>query len=162
RVQAKAQGVALTDLFNTLQTYLGSVYINDFNMFGRVYRVMAQADTSFRQQATDIGRLRTRNARGEMVPIGAIATIVPSFGPDPRIRYNGYPAADVIGDSDPRVLSSAQVIARLTEIAERVLPPGIKLEWTDLSYQQVTQSHAAAVVFPVSVLLAFLVLAALY
>jgi len=162
RVQAKAQGIALTDLFSTLQTYLGSVYINDFNMFGRVYRVMAQADTPFRQRATDIGKLRTRNARGEMVPIGAVATIIPSFGPDPVIRYNGYPAADVIGDSDPRVLSSAQVIAKLNEIAARVLPPGITLEWTDLSYQQVTQSHAAAIVFPVAVLLAFLVLAALY
>jgi multidrug efflux pump len=162
RVQAKAQGVDLTDLFETLQTYLGSVYINDFNMFGRVYRVMAQADASFRQQAADIGRLRTRNASGEMVPIGSLATIAPDFGPDPVIRYNGYPAADVIGDSDPRVLSSAQVIAKLTEIAARVLPPGIKLEWTDLSYQQVTQSHAAQVVFPVAVLLAFFVLAALY
>jgi multidrug efflux pump len=162
RVKAKAQGVTLTDLFDTMQTYLGSTYINDFNMFGRVYRVMAQADTPFRQQAADIGKLRTRNVRGEMVPIGAMVTIVPSFGPDPVIRYNGYPAADVIGDSDPKVLSSAQVITKLTEIAGRVLPPGIKLEWTDLSYQQVTQSNAAAVVFPLAVMLAFLVLAALY
>jgi multidrug efflux pump len=78
------------------------------------------------------------------------------------VRYNGYPAADVIGDSDPRVLSSAQVIAKLTEIAERVLPRGIELEWTDLSYQQVTQSHAALIVFPLAVLLVFLVLASLY
>jgi multidrug efflux pump len=162
RVKAKAQGVALTDLFETLQTYLGSAYINDFNLFGRVYRVMVQADTPFRQQTADIGKLRTRNTNGEMVPIASMVTIVPSFGPDPVIRYNGYPAADVIGDSDPKVLSSAQVIAKLTEIADRVLPEGIKLEWTDLSYQQVTQSGAAAIVFPVAVLLAFLVLAALY
>jgi multidrug efflux pump len=162
RVKAKAQGVAMNDLFETLQTYLGSTYINDFNMFGRVYRVMAQADASFRQQEADIGNLRTRNERGEMVPIGSMVTVVPTFGPDPVIRYNGYPAADVIGDSDPKVLSSAEVIAKLTEIADRVLPRGIKLEWTDLSYQQVTQSHAAAVVFPLAVMLAFLVLAALY
>jgi multidrug efflux pump len=162
RVKAKAQGVALSDLFETLQVYLGSTYINDFNKFGRVYRVMAQADTPFRQQAEDIGNLRTRNARGDMVPISSMVTIVPTYGPDPVVRYNGYPAADVIGDSDPRVLSSAQVIAKLTEIAERVLPRGIELEWTDLSYQQVTQSHAALIVFPLAVLLVFLVLASLY
>jgi multidrug efflux pump len=162
RVKAKAQGVALTDLFQTLQVYLGSTYINDFNQFGRVYRVMAQADASHRQKAEDIGNLRTRNARGEMVPIASMVTVVPTYGPDPVVRYNGYPAADVIGDADPRVLSSAQVIAKLTEIAEKVLPRGIQLEWTDLSYQQVTQSHAAIVVFPVAVMLVFLVLAALY
>jgi multidrug efflux pump len=162
RVKAKAQGVALTDLFQTLQVYLGSTYINDFNQFGRVYRVMAQADAPHRQQAEDIGNLRTRNARGEMVPIASMVTVAPTYGPDPVIRYNGYPAADLIGDADPRVLSSAQVIAKLTEIAEKVLPRGIQLEWTDLSYQQVTQSHAAIVVFPVALMLVFLVLAALY
>jgi multidrug efflux pump len=162
RVKAKAQGVALTDLFETLQVYLGSTYINDFNQFGRVYRVMAQADAPHRQQAEDIGNLRTRNARGEMVPIASMVTVEPTYGPDPVVRYNGYPAADVIGDFDPRVLSSAQVIAKLTQIAEKVLPRGIQLEWTDLSYQQVTQSHAAIVVFPVAVMLVFLVLAAMY
>ncbi len=162
RVKAKAQGVALTDLFETLRTYLGSVYINDFNLFGRVYRVTAQADSNFRQREADIGNLRVRNARGEMVPIGAMVEVTPSFGPDPVVRYNGHPAADLIGDSDPRVLSSGQVIEKLTEIAARVLPPGIKLEWTDLTYQQVTQSNAAMIVFPLAVMLAFLVLAALY
>lgn len=162
RVKAKAQGVELTDLFETLQIYLGSVYINDFNLFGRVYRVMAQADSSFRQQAEDIGNLRTKNAAGEMVPIGSMVTIVPSFGPDPVIRYNGYPAADLIGDSDPRVLSSGEVLKKLEQIAADVLPPGFELEWTDLSYQQTTQSHAAAIVFPLAIMLAFLTLAALY
>ena len=162
RVKAKAQSVALSDVFDTLQTYLGSVYINDFNVFGRVYRVMAQADAGHRQRAEDIGNLRVRNARGEMVPIGSIMTVVPTYGPDPVMRYNGYPAADLIGDSDPKVLSSGQVVAKLTEIANKVLPRGIVLEWTDLSYQQVTQSHAAAVVFPLAVMLAFLVLSALY
>ena len=162
RVQAKAQGVALTDLFDTLQTYLGSVYINDFNLFGRVYRVMAQADTNHRQRAEDISRLHTRNDRGEMVPIGSMVTVVPSYGPDPVMRYNSYPAADLIGDADPKVMSSGQMIAKLQEIAHKVLPRGIVLEWTDLSYQQVTQSHAAVIVFPLAVMLAFLVLAALY
>ncbi|WP_277589026.1 efflux RND transporter permease subunit [Pseudomonas chlororaphis] len=162
RVKVKSQGVSLSDVFNTLQTYLGSVYVNDFNLFGRVYRVMAQADSSYRQTAEDITNLRVRNDRGEMVPLGAMITVTPSYGPDPVVRYNGYPAADLIGDSDPKQLSSGQVIAKLEEIAARVLPRGITLEWTDLSYQQVTQSHAAAVVFPLAVMLVFLVLAALY
>ncbi|AZE11857.1 RND efflux system, inner membrane transporter [Pseudomonas chlororaphis subsp. aureofaciens] len=162
RVKVKAQGVSLSDVFNTLQTYLGSVYVNDFNLFGRVYRVMAQADSSYRQTAEDIANLRVRNDRGEMVPLGAMITVTPSYGPDPVVRYNSYPAADLIGDSDPKQLSSGQVIAKLEEIAARVLPRGITLEWTDLSYQQVTQSHAAAVVFPLAVMLVFLVLAALY
>jgi multidrug efflux pump len=123
---------------------------------------MAQADAGHRQQAEDIGNLRVRNARGEMVPIGSVITVVPSYGPDPVMRYNGYPAADLIGDSDPKMLSSGQVVTKLTQIANKVLPRGIVLEWTDLSYQQVTQSHAAAVVFPLAVMLAFLVQADLF
>ena len=162
RIKAIAQGVFLTDLFSTLQIYLGSIYINDFNLFGRVYRVMAQADSAFRQKIDDIGNLYTRNMDGEMVPLASMVTIEHTFGPDPVIRYNGYPAADLIGDADPRVLSSGQVIARLSEIAEEVLPRGIVLEWTDLSYQQVTQGNAAVIVFPLSIMLVFLVLAALY
>jgi multidrug efflux pump len=162
RVKAKAQGVALSDLFDTLQTYLGSMYVNDFNKFGRVYRVMAQADTSYRQHAADIANLRTRNSRGEMVPIGSMVTIVPTYGPDPVMRYNGYPAADLIGDADPRMLSSAEVIEKLNQIAKDVLPRGVTLEYTDLSYQQVKQSHAALIVFPLAVMLVYLVLAALY
>ena len=162
RIKAKAQGVALTDLFQTLQAYLGSVYVNDFNAFGRVWRVMLQADADYRQAVEDIAQLRTRNARGEMVPIGSMVTVVPSYGPDPVLRYNGFPAADLIGDSDPRLLSSAEVLTKLQEIAQRTLPRGIELAWTDLSYQQVEQSHAAAVVFVIAVMLVFLVLAALY
>ncbi|KVG72949.1 efflux RND transporter permease subunit [Burkholderia ubonensis] len=162
RLKAKAQGVALTDLFSTLQVYLGSIYVNDFNLFGRVYRVMAQADAGHRQAAEDIANLRTRNAKGEMVPIGSMVTVEPTYGPDPVVRYNGYPAANLIGDADPKVMSSAQAIAKLEQIAKDVLPPGITLEWTDLSYQQVTQSNAAIVVFPLAVMLVFLVLASLY
>ena len=162
RTKAQAQGVELTAVFDTLQTYLGSVYVNDFNLLGRVYRVIAQADTGFRQSAADIGNLRVRNAHGEMVPLSAMVDIVSSFGPDPVMRYNGYPAADLIGDADPRVLSSGQVLKKLEDIAARTLPRGIELEWTDLSYQQVTQSNSAIIVFPIAVILAFLVLAALY
>ncbi|MBU9582093.1 efflux RND transporter permease subunit [Burkholderia multivorans] len=162
RLKAKAQGVALTDLFSTLQVYLGSMYVNDFNAFGRVYRVMAQADAGHRQTAADIANLRTRNAKGEMVPIGSMVTVVPAYGPDPVVRYNGYPAADLIGDTDPKTMSSSQAIAKLEQIAKDVLPPGITLEWTDLTYQQVTQSNAAIVVFPLAVMLVFLVLASLY
>lgn len=162
REKAKAQGIALTDVFDTLQTYLGSIYVNDFNTFGRVYRVMVQADSQHRQRPEDITNLRVRNGSGEMVPIGSVATVTPTFGPDPVIRYNNYPAADLIGDADPRVLSSGQVVEKLTEISKKVLPPGMVLEWTDLTYQQTTQSGAAAVVFPLSIMLVFLVLAALY
>jgi len=162
RAKAKAQGVALTDVFEALQVNLGSVYVNDFNLFGRVYRVMVQADSAHRQRPTDIGALKVRNANGDMVPIAALSTVTPTYGPDPVVRYNGFPAADLIGDADPRVLSSGQVIERLQAIADQTLPRGITLEWTDLSYQQVTQSKAALVVFPMAVILAFLVLAALY
>ena len=162
REKAKAQGIPLTDVFNTLQTYLGSVYVNDFNTFGRVYRVMVQADSQHRQRPEDITNLRVRNRNGEMVPIGSVATVTQTFGPDPVMRYNNYAAADLIGDADPRVLSSGQVVEKLTEISKKVLPPGMVLEWTDLTYQQTNQSGAAAVVFPLAILLVFLVLAALY
>jgi multidrug efflux pump len=162
RVKAKAQGVPLTELFDTLQTYLGSSYVNDFNMFGRTWQVIAQADGPYRERVEDIGKLRTRNANGEMVPIGSMVTIKQSYGPDPVLRFNGYPAADLLGEADPRVLSSAQAMAKVDAIAKQVLPPGMGYDWSDLSYQEATQGKAALVVFPLAVLLAFLVLAALY
>ncbi|HVK51859.1 MAG TPA: multidrug efflux RND transporter permease subunit [Pseudoxanthomonas sp.] len=162
RVKAKAQGVPLTELFDTLQTYLGSAYVNDFNMFGRTWQVIAQADGPFRDNVEDIANLRTRNANGEMVPIGSMVNIKQTYGPDPVIRFNGYPAADLLGDADPRVMSSGEAMAKVTELAEKVLPTGMGIDWSDLSYQQATQGKAALVVFPLAVLLAFLVLAALY
>ena len=162
RIKAKAQGVALTDVFGTLQVYLGSAYVNDFNLFGRTWRVYAQGDSHFRKTVEDIINLKTRNARGEMVPIGSVVKINESFGPDPVLRYNGYPAADFIGEADPKLLSSAQAMSRLAELAGSVLPSGMSFEWTDLSFQQATQGNAALLVFPVAILLAFLVLAALY
>ena len=162
RVKAKAQGVPLTELFDTLQAYLGSAYVNDFNMFGRTWQVIAQADGPFRDNVEDIANLRTRNAAGEMVPLGSMVQVKQSYGPDPVIRFNGYPAADLLGEADPRVLSSGEAMAKVTALAQQVLPTGMAIEWSDLSYQQATQGKAAMVVFPLAVLLAFLVLAALY
>ena len=162
RVKAKAQGVPLTELFDTLQTYLGSAYVNDFNLFGRTWQVIAQADGPYRDSVEDIANLRTRNANGEMVPIGSMVTVSETYGPDPVIRFNGYPAADLLGEADPRVMSSAQAMAKVGEIAAQVLPNGMGFDWSDLSYEEATQSKAALVVFPLAILLAFLVLAALY
>src|SRR6478672_7908040 len=162
RVKAKAQGVPLTELFDTLQTYLGSQYVNDFNMFGRTWQVIAQADGPFRDHVEDIANLRTRNSNGEMVPIGSMVTIKQTYGPDPVLRFNGYPAADILGEADPRMLSSAQAMAKVDAIAKQALPNGMGYDWSDLSYQEATQGKAALVVFPLAVLLAFLVLAALY
>src|SRR4029077_11246817 len=153
RVKAKAQGVSLTELFDTLQTYLGSAYVNGFNKFGRTWQVIAQADAPFRARIEDIGKLRTRNANGEMVPIGSMVTIRQTYGPDPVIRFNGYPAADLLGEADPRVMSSAQAMAKVSELAARVLPNGMGYDWSDLSYQEATQGKAALVVFPLAVLL---------
>ena len=162
RLQAKAQGVRLDELFGTLQLYFGAQYINDFNLFGRTYQVRAQADAPYRDEPSDIDHLYVRNAAGEMVPLNTMVSLKPSFGPDPVIRYNGYPAADLIGQSDPAMLSSTETLATVASVAAKALPPGMDIEWTDLSFQQVNQGSAALVVFPVALLLVFLVLAALY
>ena len=162
RTKAKFQTVSLSDLFETLQVYLGSVYVNDFNRFGRTYQVIAQADARFRDDIEDIADLRVRNQSGAMVPIGSMIEIKQTYGPDPVIRYNGYPAADLIGEGDPRVMSSSQALAAVGQVAKSVLPPGMTFEWTDLSYRQVHEGSANLVAFPLAVLLAFLVLAALY
>ncbi|MGO4259685.1 efflux RND transporter permease subunit [Lysobacter sp. TAB13] len=162
RLKAKAQGVPLSEVFDTLQTYLGSAYVNDFNRFGRTYQVIAQADGAHRDSVEDIAQLRVRNDRGEMVPLGSMVSFGETYGPDPVIRYNGYPAADLVGEADPRLLSSTQAMDALTELARKALPNGMQIEWTDLSYQQATQGRAALIVFPLAVLLVFLVLAALY
>jgi multidrug efflux pump len=162
RIKTKAQGIALTDLFNTLQVYLGSAYVNDFNLFGRTWRVYAQADGDFRGKVEDIANLKTRNDRGEMVPIGSMVKLSQTYGPDPVLRYNGYPAADFMGEADPTKFSSAQAMDTIRDIAGKMLPNGMAIEWTDLSFQEASQGKAALLVFPVAILLAFLVLAALY
>jgi len=162
RAKAKAQGIALSDLFTTLQVYLGSAYVNDFSRFGRTYQVIAQADAPFRDHVEQIGELRTRNAAGALVPIGSVVQVKHTFGPDPVVRYNGFPAADLVGQADPTKMSSQQAIAAIQGQAPALLPPGFTYEWTDLSYQQVSEGRANLVVFPLAILLVFLVLAALY
>jgi len=124
--------------------------------------VYAQAEGDYRKKVEDIANLKTRNAQGEMVPIGSMVNIKQSYGPDPVIRYNGYPAADFVGEANPALLSSAQAMDKITEIAGKVLPNGMSFEWTDLVFQEATQGTASLLVFPVAILLAFLVLAALY
>src|SRR5260221_10784760 len=161
-IHEASQGVALTDLFETLQVYLGSSYVNDFNLFGRTWRVYAQADGDFRKRVEDIANLKTRNDKGEMVPIGSMVKISQTYGPDPVLRYNGYPAADFIGEANPAMLSSEQAMGTMAQLARRGVPNGLTLERTDLNFQEANQGNAALLVFPVSVLLAFLVLAALY
>jgi multidrug efflux pump len=162
RTKAKREGLALTDVFETLQVYLGSAYVNDFTRFGRTYQVYAQADAAFRDETEDVARLRARNQTGEMVPIGSVVQIGQTYGPDPVIRYNGYPAADLIGEADPRIMSSNQAIATIAAMVAQVLPAGMGYAWTDLTFQQVNEGNANLVVFPLCVLLVFLVLAALY
>ncbi|MDD2990101.1 MAG: efflux RND transporter permease subunit [Zoogloea sp.] len=161
RTKAKQQGVAVTDVFDTLQIYLGSLYVNDFNRFGRVYQVRAQADAGFRAQPEDITRLKTRNASGEMVPLGSLLRVTPTYGPEMVVRYNGFTAADINGGPAPGY-SSAQAEAAAERIAAETLPRGVKFEWTDLTYQKILAGNAGVWVFPISVLLVFLVLAAQY
>ncbi|MGF6413858.1 multidrug efflux pump subunit AcrB [Paraburkholderia sp. MM5482-R2] len=160
-MKAKQLGVPVTDVFDTMQIYLGSLYVNDFNRFGRVYQVRVQADAPFRQRADDILQLKTRNAAGEMVPLSSLVTVTPTYGPEMVVRYNGYTAADINGGPAPG-FSSGQAQAAAERVAAEVLPRGVKLEWTDLTYQQILAGNAGMWVFPISVLLVFLVLAALY
>ena len=161
RVKAKQLGVSVTDVFNTMQVYLGSLYVNDFNRFGRVYQVRVQADAPFRAHAADIGLLKTRNANGDMVPLSSLVTVSPTYGPEMVVRYNGYTAADINGGPAPG-FSSGQAQEAAEKIAKEVLPRGVRFEWTDLTYQQILAGNSALWVFPISVLLVFLVLAALY
>jgi hydrophobe/amphiphile efflux-1 (HAE1) family protein len=161
REKVKREGISLTDLFQTMQVYLGSVYANDFNRFGRTYQVKVQADAQYRATAENIAQLKVRNAQGAMVPLGSVVQVKESHGPDQALRYNGYPAADINGGPAPGV-SSGQAEAAIESLAREVLPNGIGYEWTDLSYQQRLAGNTAIFVFPLCVLLAFLVLAAQY
>ncbi|WP_019918618.1 efflux RND transporter permease subunit [Methyloversatilis discipulorum] len=161
RVKAKQLGVPITDVFDTMQIYLGSLYVNDFNRFGRVYQVRAQADAPFRAEAADILALKTRNANGDMVPLSSLVKVKQSFGPEMVVRYNGYTSADINGGPAPGY-SSDQAQAAAERIADEVLPRGVKFEWTDLIYQKILAGNAGVWVFPISVLLVFLVLAAQY
>jgi gold/copper resistance efflux pump len=161
RVKAKSLGVSLTDVFETLQINLGSLYVNDFNRFGRTYRVMAQADAPFRMQAEDIGLLKVRNADGHMIPLSAFVTLTRGSGPDRVIHYNGFPSADISGGPAPGY-SSGQATDAIEQIVRETLPDGMVYEWTDLVYQEKQAGNSALYIFPLAVLLAFLILAAQY
>lgn len=161
RVKAKQLGVPVTDVFDTMQIYLGSLYINDFNRFGRVYQVRAQADAQYRSRPEDILQLKTRNRSGEMVPLSSLVKVTPTYGPEMVVRYNGFTAADINSGPAPGY-SSDQAQAAAERIAAETLPRGVKFEWTDLAYQQILAGNAGIWIFPISVLLVFLVLAALY
>ncbi len=161
RTKAQQLGVGVQDVFDTMQTYLGSVYVNDFNRFGRTYQVVAQADTPFRSRPDDILRLQVRNDAGQMVPLGAVVNVSETTGPDTAMRYNGFRAADLNGGPAPGY-STGQAQAAMTKILDETLPKGMRYEWTDLTYQQILSGNTALLVFPLCVLLVFLVLAAQY
>jgi multidrug efflux pump len=161
RTRSKTMGVPLNEIFDTLQIYLGSLYVNDFNNFGHTYQVIAQADAKFRMQPDDIAKLKTRTADGGIVPLGSLVKVQNITGPDKITRYNMYPAAEVNGSTLPGV-SSGQAIKTMTELLERELPAGFGFEWTELSLQQILAGNVAFLVFPLSVVFVFLVLAAQY
>jgi multidrug efflux pump len=144
-----------------MQIYLGSLYVNDFNRFGRSYQVIAQADSQFRQHTEDITRLKTRNAQGQMVPLGSFVKVKEAYGPDRAMRYNGYPAAEINGGPAPG-FSSGQAESLMAKLAQDVLPRGLEFEWTDLTYQRILAGNTAIYVYPLCILLVFLVLAAQY
>jgi multidrug efflux pump len=156
RTKAQRLGLQMGDVFGTMQTYLGSSYVNDFNAFGRTYQVIAQADAPFRSKPQDIASLKVRNQFGEMIPLGAIATIKESFGPETATRYNGFLAADINGDAGIG-FSSGQAQAAITKILKEKLPNGFGFEWTELTYQQILAGNTAIYVFPLCLLLVFLV-----
>ncbi len=161
REKAKLQGVALSDLFETLQASLGSEYVNDFNRFGRTYQVIVQAEAAHRTSIADITQLKVRNAHGEMIPLGSVLTVRQSHGPDQVMHYNGFPSADVSGGPAPGV-SSGEAQAAMARLASEVLPRGLSYDWTELAYQQILAGDSSVYVFPLCVALAFLVLAAQY
>ncbi len=161
RVKAKQLGVPLATIYQTLQINLGSLYVNDFNQFGRTYQVRVQADAPFRSQTEQISQLKVRNDKGEMIPLSSLMRVKDSYGPDRVQRYNAYVSADINGGPAPGV-SSGQAQLALEKIAAEVLPKGVTFEWTELTFQDILSGNTMMLVFPLCVLLVFLVLAAQY
>ncbi len=162
RSKCLALGVQVTDVFNTLQVYLGSYYVNNFNQFGRTWQVNVQADANFRDQAHDIKKLQVRNQQGQMIPLGSLLTIHGESGPVAVMRYNMYSAAAILGNTAPGV-SSGQAISLMEGIADRQMPRGtMAREWTELTYLQKSAGNTALFVFGLAVMFVFLVLAAQY
>jgi multidrug efflux pump subunit AcrB len=154
-------GVPVESIFNALAINLGSAYVNDFNRFGRVYRVIAQADAPFRGEPRDIERLRVRSDDGAMVPLGSVVTIRRSTGPDRLVRYNLYPAVEVQGTPTAGT-STGAALGKMEELASAILPPGMSYEWTEIAYQQKSVGNLSLLVFPLSVFFVFLFLTAQY
>src|SRR5262249_2479965 len=149
--------------FETLQDYLGSAYVNDFTLFGRNWQVTAQADAAFRLRREDIGNLKVRNSSGDMVPLATLLKVHDVTGPALVNHYQKYPSADLNGNPKPGI-SAGQAMAALDALAQRELPEGMRIEWTDLSFQEVeaNQDILTRLVFPLGLTFVFLVLAALY
>jgi multidrug efflux pump len=161
REKAKTHGVAISDIFDTMQVYLGSLYANDFNRFGRTYQVNVQADQQFRLEPEQIGQLKVRNNRGEMIPLSTFVKVDSASGPDRVMHYNGFLTAEINGAAAPGY-SSGQAEAAIAKLLDEELPNGMTYEWTELTYQQILAGNTAIFIFPLCVLLAFLVLAAQY
>ncbi|WP_311062108.1 multidrug efflux RND transporter permease subunit MexF [Pseudomonas aeruginosa] len=161
REKAKTHGVAISDIFDTLQVYLGSLYANDFNRFGRTYQVNVQAEQQFRLEPEQIGQLKVRNNLGEMVPLASFIKVSDTSGPDRVMHYNGFITAELNG-APAAGYSSGQAQAAIEKLLKEELPNGMTYEWTELTYQQILAGNTALFVFPLCVLLAFLVLAAQY
>ncbi|MDO9126878.1 MAG: efflux RND transporter permease subunit, partial [Parvibaculum sp.] len=161
RTRARQLNVPVTSVFETMQIYLGSLYVNDFNAFGRTYSVRVQADAQYRAQPEDIGRLQVRSNSGEMVPLSALVRVEPSSGPERAMRYNGFLSADVNGGAAPGY-STGEAQAAVARIAAETLPKGFEYEWTELTYQEILAGNSAILVFPIAIFLVFLVLAAQY
>jgi multidrug efflux pump len=161
REKAKTYGIPLSDVFDTMQVYLGSLYVNDFNRFGRTYQVNVQAESPYRLQPEDISHLRTRNLAGEMIPLGSVVTVKPIHGPDRVMHYNGFPAAEINGAAAPGY-STGQSESAIAKVLDDQLPNGMKYEWTELTYQKILAGNTMVYIFPLSVFLVYLVLAAQY
>lgn len=161
RTKAKQQSVSLDELFATLQGYMGAVYANDFNQFGRTYQVNVQADEQYRQTPEQIAQLKVRNNNGDMVPIGSFTNITHTAGPDRVMHYNGFTTAEINGGAAPG-FSSGEAQAAIEKILADTLPNGMTYEWTELTYQQILAGNAGMYVFPLIILLVFMVLAAQY
>ncbi len=154
RVKAQKLGVPIAAINDTIQTYFGSTYVNDFNLFGRTYHVTGQADLQYRKESADLTRLRTRNANGDMVMLGSVVDFRDVSGPDRVARYNLYAASELQGEPTPGT-SSTTAIDIMKQLADETLPSGFTFEWTDLAYQQVTGGNAGLLVFPICVLFVY-------
>ena len=161
RTKAKQQGVAMDEVFQTLQAYMGSVYVNDFNQFGRTYQVNMQADEQFRQTPEQIGQLKVRNNQGEMIPLGSFINVTNTAGPDRVMHYNGFTTAEINGGPAPGY-STGEAQAAIEKILAETLPNGMTYEWTELTYQQILAGNAGMFIYPLVILLVFMVLAAQY